>query len=370
MTYIWQKENWPRFTWNADKIITLLGRARKRQGFILAKGDLFELKDLAYLISEEAMTTSEIEGEKPDRDSIRSSVARRLGLPTAGLPDIKKETDGLVELLIDATMNYTVPLSKEKLWAWQAALFPTSYSGIRKIKVGGWREGPLPTQVISGSMGKERVHFEAPPSPEVGPEMDRFIRWWNTETAGTDGILRAAIAHLRFVTIHPFEDGNGRIARALTDMALSQDEKTGRRLYSLSSQINKEKTTYYEILEKTQKGSGDITDWLDWFLLMYLRSIDTSCRLIEGSIFRNAFFKKLVGLDINERQKKVLEKLLEPYPEDFAGGLTNKKYVAITKISPETAKRDIRDLLVKGILRKNEAKGRSTSYRLNHGFAE
>lgn len=369
MKYIWQKENWNHFSWKSDEIIDLLSTARKKQGFILGKGDLFNLKELSYFISEEAMTTSEIEGEKLDRDSVRSSVAKRLGLPTAGLPNIRKETDGLVQLLLDATSNYSAPLTKEKLWAWQAALFPTGYSGIHKIQSGKWRENTLPMQVISGSMGKEKIHFEAPPSKMIEQEILQFNNWWNTEKK-IDGILRAAVAHFWIVTIHPFEDGNGRIARALTDMALAQDEKTGKRLYSLSSQINQDKISYYEVLEKTQKGSGDLTDWLKWFLHMFTRSIDNSCKIIEGSIFRNSFYLNLDKIAVSERQKKVIRKLLEPYPKEFEGGLTNKKYVSMTKVSPETAKRDIKNLLEKDILLKNEAKGRSTSYRLNYKFAE
>lgn len=225
-------------------------------------------------------------------------------------------------------------------------------------------------QVISGSLGKEKVHFEAPPSSVVDQEMEEFFTWWNKKSIEIDGMLRAAIAHFWFVSIHPFEDGNGRIARALTDMALAQDEKTGKRLYSLSSQINKEKTGYYDILEKTQKGKGDLTDWLNWFLRMYSRSIDNSNRIIEGAIFRNSFYRRINQLHINQRQLKVVGKLLELYPEVFTGGLTNKKYVSMTKISPETAKRDIKDLLEKKVLIKNEAKGRSTSYRLNINFVD
>jgi Fic family protein len=365
MIYIWQRNNWANFSWNSEKIIDFLSAARKKQGIILGKGDFFELKELSFFLTEEAMKTSEIEGEKPDRESIRSSVARRLGLPTAGLPDVRKETEGLVELLVDATSNYSRPLSKEKIWGWQAALFPTGYTGIQKIIVGKWRDNSIPIQVISGSMGKEKVHYEAPPSTVVNQEMKEFISWWNKNSNSIDGIIRAAIAHLWFVTIHPFEDGNGRIARALTDMALAQDEKTGKRLYSLSSQINQEKTNYYDILEKTQKGTGDITEWLKWFLGMFSRSIDSSSKIIESSLFKNSFYRKIDELNLNDRQKKVIWKLLEPYPEDFAGGLTNKKYVSMTKISSETAKRDIKSLLQKGVLIKNEAMGRSTSYAIN-----
>ena len=367
MNFIWQREDWTQFTWDTDRVIDLLSEARKKQGFILAKGESVNLKELGEFLSEEAITTSEIEGEKLDKNSVRSSVARRIGLPTAGLPNPRKETDGLVELLIDATSNYSSKLTKEKLFAWQAALFPTGYSGIRKILTGGWREDNSPIQVISGSMGKEHVHFEAPPSDKVENEMSQFIHWWNGKN-NIDGILRAATAHFRFVTIHPFEDGNGRIARALTDMALAQDEKTGKRLYSLSFQISEDKTSYYDVLEKTQKGSGDLTDWLVWFLQMYIRSIEHSLSIVEGSVFRNLFYLKLSSKNLNERQMKVINKLLENYPKEFKGGLTNKKYVSMTKVSPETAKRDIKKLMDHNILIRNEAKGRSTSYRINCQF--
>lgn len=365
MEYIWQKPGWTEFSWNTDQIIDALSLARKKQGIILGKGDFLELKELSFFLAEEAVNTAEIEGEKLDRDSIRSSVAKRLGLPTAGLPDVRKETDGLVELLIDATSNYTSPLTQKRIKGWQAALFPTGYSGIRKIQVGKWRTDELPMQVISGSMGKEKIHFEAPPASIVNRETNDFIRWWNVYKTEIDGIIRAAVAHFHFVTIHPFEEGNGRIARALTDMALSQDEKTGKRFYSLSSQINREKTAYYNILEKTQKGNGDITEWLNWFLQMFSRSIDSSLKIIENSLFKNTYYKRIHESGLNDRQIKVIGKLLEPYPEVFSGGLTNKKYVSMTKISPETAKRDVRDLLDKGIILKNDSKGRSTSYRLN-----
>ncbi len=370
MKYIWQNSSWPECTWNTDRIIDALVTAHKKQGYILGKGDLLNLKDISYFISEEAMTTSEIEGEKLDRNSVRSSVARRLGLPTAGLPEVRRETDGFVQILIDATSNYSSPLNRERLWGWHAALFPTGYSGIQRIETGSWRKNTVPMQVVSGSMGKERVHYEVPGADKIEQEIETFLSWWNNKNNKTDGIMRAAIAHFWFVTIHPFEDGNGRIARALTDMALAQDEKTGKRLYSLSSRINREKTDYYDILENTQKCTGDITEWLFWFLQMYSRSIDDSLIIIEASYFRESFYRNLSNLILNERQKKVIGKLLDSYPEEFTGGMTNRKYVAMTKASPETAKRDLKKLLEAGVIVKNEAKGRSTNYSLNYQFPE
>ncbi|MCK5735666.1 MAG: Fic family protein, partial [Spirochaetaceae bacterium] len=350
MHYIWQKEDWTNFRWDTGSILTALSLAKSQQGYILGQADSFELKDKGDLITEEALSTSAIEGELLDRDSIRSSVARRLGLPTAGMPDPKKGGDGLVDVLIDATRNYYKILTPDRLWAWQAGLFPTGYSGLFKIKTGGWRTGSQPMRVVSGSMGREVVHFEAPPSGQVIKEMDEFFKWWNSPVNESDGIIRAAIAHFRFVTIHPFEDGNGRISRALTDMALAQDEKTDMRLYSLSSQIIKDKSKYYRILEKTQKGRGDITEWLIWFLTTFEKSIENSKRFISKALFLGQYFISLSDIHLRDRQLKVLKKMLERYPEEFQGGLTNRKYVVITKVSSETAKRDLKEMVDKGVI--------------------
>jgi Fic family protein len=365
MRYIWQNEDWANFRWDSEGILGALSTARSQQGYILGQAESFELKDQGDLVIEEALSTSAIEGETLDRDSIRSSVARRLGLPTAGLPENKRGGDGLVEVLLDATRNYQTRLTPERLWAWQAALFPTGYSGIFKIKTGGWRTGSNPMRVVSGSMGRETVHFEAPPSERVKNEMKSFLLWWKNSENRMDGIIRAAVAHLRFVTIHPFEDGNGRISRALTDMALAQDEKKGMRLYSLSSQIVKDKSGYYRILEETQKGRGDITGWLIWFLNMFGESIENSRKLISRTLFIGKYFRNISDIHLRERQLKVLKKMLEFYPEDFKGGLTNRKYVAMTRVSPETAKRDLKEMLDKGVLIRGNGKGRSVNYRLN-----
>lgn len=365
MHYIWQNEDWTKFRWDTDGILMALSAAKSQQEYILGQADLFELKDQGDLITEEALSTSAIEGESLDRDSIRSSVTRRLGLPTAGIPDPKRGGDGLVDVLIDATRNHEILLTPDRLWAWQAALFPTGYSGLFKIKTGGWRTGSRPMRVVSGSMGREVVHFEAPPSDRVVKEMGEFLKWWNNPVNESDGILRAAIAHFRFVTIHPFEDGNGRISRALTDMALAQDEKTGMRLYSLSSQIIKDKSEYYRILEKTQKGRGDITEWLIWFLTTLEKSIENSKRLISKALFLGRYYRSLSDIHLRERQLKVLKKMLDRYPEEFQGGLTNRKYVAITNVSSETAKRDLKEMLDKGLIIPGTAGGRSVKYRLN-----
>lgn len=363
MKYIWQSNNWTDFRWNAELIIKPLSSARKLQGYILGRGELLNLKDISEFITSEAITTSGIEGEILDKDSVRSSVANRLGLPTAGFPKDTKKIDALVDILIDATAKYNKKLNDNRIFAWHAALFPTGFSGMNKISVGKWREGTTPMEVVSGAIGETKVHYVAPPSEVVENEIKELLTWW--DSTKEDGLIRAAIAHLWFVTIHPFDDGNGRIARVLTDMALAQDEKTGKRLYSLSSQIIKEKTEYYRILEKTQKGDGDITEWLIWFLNMYTKSIENSKASMDRSILLNTLFHKISGFQLNKRQLKVMKKLIEKFPDEFKGGLTNKKYVAITKTSSETAKRDIKKLVELNLIKKNEGRGRSTNYNLN-----
>lgn len=363
--YVWQYSGWPELKWDDSILIKPLAEARKAQGHILGQAKFLQLKEQAEILVEETLATSAIEGEKLDREGVRSSVAKRLGLPTAGLPEAKRNTDAIVEVLLDATVNHTGKLNDKRLCGWQAALFPTGYSGIDKINVGKWRTGKEPMQVVSGRMGKAKIHYEAPPSRDVAREMSVFFQWWNSSSEGLDGILRAALAHFWFVTIHPFDDGNGRIARAITDMALAQDEKTSLRLYSLSSQMIKERKAYYDILERTQKGKGNITEWLKWFLEMFARSIKSSNQLIEKAIFVGNLYKYCDDKGLNERQRKVIKKMLETFPEEFIGGLTNQKYVAMTKISPETAKRDIKDLVLKKVLVQNEGGGRSTSYQLN-----
>lgn len=362
MKYLWERDNWTEFKWNRELILESISNARKGQGYILAKGETLNLQDIGEFISNEAIKTSEIEGEILDKDSVRSSVANRLGLPTAGLPRDSKKTDGLIDVLLDATTNYNKTLNSERLFSWHAALFPTGYSGINRISVGKWREGEDPMEIVSGDFKNINIHYVAPPSSMVQKEMDNFFTWWSNSKE--DGIIRAAISHFWFVTIHPFDDGNGRIARAITDMALAQDEKTGKRLYSLSSQIVKEKSEYYKVLEDTQKGDGDITNWLLWFLNMYSRSIESSKNKIEHSSLLNRLFNTLSGFNLNQRQLKVMKKLIESCPEGFEGGLTNRKYVSITKTSSESAKRDIKKLVELKLLKKNQAKGRSTSYSL------
>lgn len=367
--WIWQKEQWPRFTWDSDILLPLISKARLVQGKLLSKisGVNFDLsrEASADVLTEEAMKTSEIEGEVLNRDSVRSSVAKHLGLSTFGLPESTRTVDGLVDVLVDATKNYSQPLTAERLKSWQAALFPTGRSGLFQIQTGEWRNGEEPMQVVSGGMRQEKVHFEAVPGPSVEKEMQEFLEWWESSKSREDGLLRSGIIHFYFVTIHPFEDGNGRIARALTDMALAQDEKNPTRYYSLSSQIMKERKHYYEILELCQKGDVDITAWLKWFLDCYTRALEGAIKLIAKVLVKTTFWQRFGHVVLNERQRKVVNLLLNAGMGCFAGGLTTRKYVSIAKTSRATAFREIGDLVEKGLLVQNSTKGRNTSYDLN-----
>ncbi|MGZ3788083.1 MAG: Fic family protein [Bacteriovorax sp.] len=361
--YIWQHKSWPKFTWDDSKIIAHLSQARKIQGKILAHAESIGLETQAEILISDVKETSAIEGEKLDPSSIRSSVARRLGLSIAGLPAEQRNIEGLVEMLMDATGNYNKRLTARRLKGWQAGLFPTGHSKIHKIIVGDWRKSFDPMQVVSGKIGKEKVHYEAPPSKKVPGEMEKFLDWYNKKNK-IDGLIRAAIAHFWFVTIHPFEDGNGRIARAITDLALAQDETLSKRCYSLSSQISIEREGYYKILETSQKSGLDITDWIVWFLKTFIRAIENSEEGINRAILVGNFWNTYSGLDLSQRQKKVLQKMLECEPQGFVGGMTNKKYVSITRVSSASAKRDLVDLEKKGLLKRNESGGRSVSYFL------
>lgn len=365
--YIWQSKDWPNLTWQSSSLLEALGQARKAQGQIIALADFIGLQQQAKILVEEAFTTSAIEGEKLDKNTIRSSVARRLGLSTAGLPSISLAVDGLVATLIDATSQYEKALNEKRFFGWHTALFPTGYSGFHPIVVGNWRKSEEPIKVISGPEGRQKVHFEAPPAKKVKEEMKNFLNWWN-KPPHMDGLLRAGVAHFWFVTIHPFEDGNGRIARAITDMALRQDEKTGRMLYSLSSQITHERDDYYNILERSQKGSCDITKWLEWFLGLFVRAVDKSKETIELTLSIAKFWKAHSQSPLNDRQLKVINRLLEAGSNGFEGGMTNRKYVSLTKVSPETAKRDLKDLEERNILKRNKGSGRSISYSIKWEF--
>jgi Fic family protein len=322
----------------------------------------FDLRAEAHLqaLTEDVVKSSEIEGEKLQRDQVRSSIARRLGMDVAGLVPAERDVDGVVEMMVDATANYSKKLTAERLFAWHAALFPTGRSGMHRIVVGAWREdrnGPM--QVVSGPVGKEKVHYQAPPAARVSKEMTRFLQWF-ADTGSTEPLLVAGLAHLWFVTIHPFEDGNGRIARAIADMALARSEKTGQRFYSMSAQIRRERDSYYRVLERTQKGEPDITAWQEWFLSCLLRAIERAEETLGSVLSKARFWERFAKQPLNERQIKVLNTLLD----GFEGKLTTSKWAKLAKTSQDTAHRDILDLLARGALKKDPAGGRSTSYSL------
>ena len=362
--YIHQQELWPNFTWNNDEILNLLSEARNLQGRLIGKMESlgFQLRNEALLgtLTLDVLKSSEIEGEFLNPDQVRSSIARRLGMEIAGSIDSDRNVDGVVEMMLDATQNCFTPLTTERLFDWHAALFPTGRSGMYKITVGHWRtDSNGPMQVVSGGIGNEKVHFEAPNSLLIEKDIHLFLDWFNNNTT-TDLVLKAAIAHLWFVTIHPFEDGNGRITRALTDMLLVQSDKTNQRFYSMSAQIRVERKIYYEKLEKTQKGNLDITEWIVWFLNCLIHSLNATETLLSTILLQAEFWTKHAETTINDRQKKLLVMVLN----NFEGKLTSSKWAKIAKCSKDTAIRDINDLLTKNILQKEAASGRSTSYIL------
>lgn len=364
--YIWEQKNWPRLTWSTERLLTPLGECRLLQGKLLSKvaglGFNLEHQAQAEILVEETIKTSAIEGEQLDVRSVRSSVARRLGLPSAGMP-VDRRIDDLVSVLLDATQNFDGPLTPERLGGWQAALFPSGYSGMHKIKVGGWRNGAEPMRVVSGPVGREKVHFEAPPADRLDREMGKFLSWWEESRGKVEGIIRAAVAHFWFVTIHPFEDGNGRIARALTDTALTQDDWQRIRYYSLSAQIMAEREGYYDILERSQKGTCDITEWLEWFLGCFARAIERTDEIMNGVFSTSEFWRVHAQLPLTERQKKVINRLLDEGPGGFQGGLTTQKYASMTHCSRATAFRELNQLNELGILRR-EGQGRAVRYEL------
>lgn len=362
--YIYEQPDWPHFKWNSEKLLTLLTEVRNLQGQVVGKmGTLgFDLKNQANLeiLTQDVLKSTEIEGELLNPDQVRSSVARRLGLDVSGLVHSDRNVDGVVEMMIDATENFDKPFSKDRLFAWHSALFPTAYSGMHKVLVGQWRDDSTgPMQVVSGPMGKETVHYQAPPANNIDSEMKKFIVWINKKQ-NNDLVIKAALAHLWFVTLHPFEDGNGRIARAITDMNLSQSDNQSYRFYSMSTQIRKERKKYYEILGKTQRGNIDITEWLDWFLNCLLRALKSSESILQKVIFKHNFWLNNSLLIKNERQVKLLNRLLD----GFDGKLTSTKWAKMGKCSQDTATRDIQDLIEKEILYKLPGGGRSTGYDL------
>jgi len=322
----------------------------------------FQLQQEAVLqtLTADVLKSSEIEGERLDAEQVRSSIARRLGLDVGGLKPADRKVEGVVEMMLDATRHFDLPLTTERLFAWHASLFPTGRSGMTKIRAGKWRDDSKgPMEVVSGPIGKERVHFTAPAANLVGAQIREFLRWFNAG-AETDPVLKAGLAHFWFVTIHPFDDGNGRIARAIADMALARSEKSPQRFYSMSEQIRQERRAYYDILEKTQKGALDITPWMEWFLGCLERAI-AGAQITLGAVLKKArFWEAIAGLAINERQRLVLNRLLD----GFEGKLTTSKYAKLAKCSQDTALRDILTLVEHGILARNSEGGRSTSYSL------
>ncbi|QUD90139.1 Fic family protein [Phenylobacterium montanum] len=363
-TYIHDLKGWPNLHWSHALIADQLARVSRSQGRLIGRMEAlgFPLRAEAVLqsLTEEVLKSSEIEGEVLDREQVRSSIARRLGLDIGALAPIDRDVEGVVEMMLDATQGYDQPLTEERLFGWHAALFPSGRSGMTKITVGAWRTDKTgPMQVVSGPIGRERVHYEAPAAGRLKNEMRAFLKWFNAGPS-IDPVLKAAVAHLWFVTIHPFEDGNGRIARAIADMALARSEESPRRFYSMSAQIRAERKGYYDILETTQKGDLDITAWLQWFLDCLGRAFD-GAELTLAAVLRKArFWEVQAGQNVSDRQHKVLNRLLD----GFEGKLTNAKWATLTKTSSDTALRDITDLVDRGILVRDEGGGRSTSYSL------
>ena len=364
MTYIHDLPSWPDFRWDHEVLVEPLATVRHRQGRLIGRmeGLGFDLRGEAMLrtMTEDVVKTSEIEGEILDRDQVRSSIARRLGMDIGGLVPTDRDVEGVVEMMLDATQNYGQELTDERLFGWHAALFPTGRSGMQRITVGAWRDdnsGPM--QVVSGPVGRERVHYEAPKAAHVAGAVKVFLDWFNDQ-GGIDPVLKAGIAHLWFVTIHPFEDGNGRIARAIADMQLARSEQSAQRFYSMSAQIRQERKAYYEILEMTQKGDLDITEWLTWFLACLSRAFEGAEYILGGVLKKARFWERNARNPLNERQRNMLNRLLD----GFEGKLTSSKWAKIEKCSPDTALRDITDLLNRGILTRDEGGGRSTSYSL------
>jgi Fic family protein len=363
-TYIHELPDWPTFRWEKDAVAGELVAVRHRQGRLLGRMENlgFQLREEATLrtLTEEAVKSSEIEGEILDKEQVRSSLARHLGLEKGGLKNVDRNVEGIVEVILDATRNYDKPLTEERFFSWHAALFPTGWSGLRKINVGRWRSDSI--EVVSGPEGKQRVHFEGPPANRVESEMRAFIDWFNGES-DLDPVLKAAIAHFWFVTIHPFEDGNGRIARAIADMGLARSENTQQRFYSISAQIRRERNKYYSCLEETQKGDLDITDQLSWFLGCLDRAFAHAEEIQSDVLHKAKFWETYASTSLNDRQRLVINRLLD----GFEGKLTSSKWAKLTKSSQATAGRDIDDLESKGILQKENAGGRSTSYSLVSG---
>ncbi|MDR1394715.1 MAG: Fic family protein [Deltaproteobacteria bacterium] len=367
LTYFWQTDQWPNYYWRETEIFGPLTELRKIQGHLLGRtadlGKAEETELMAQFLEEDAVQTSAIEGENLNRDSIRSSIALRLGLPAAVPAAFDPIADGLAEVLLDASQNYDLPLDENRLFAWHSALFPEGVSDLPKVPSGTWRT--LPRQIVSGPIGRQQVHFDAPPPERVPSEMKLFFSWWEDSLKQSDGLIRAGLAHLYFVTIHPFSDGNGRLARALTDLALAQDEKTGLRLCSLSAQIMKERKEYCRALELVQWTGGDCTDWLLWFFSCLKNAITGAEKKLDILFLKSRFWRTYGQIQFSQRQRKILTRLADAGPQGFEGGLTTKKFAGMAKVSRATAYREIADLLEKGVLIPRPGGGRKAAYEIN-----
>ncbi len=368
--YIWQADAWPYWRYDLAALAVPLANVSRAQGLLLGRlADVgMALRDQASLaaLTEDVVRTSEIEGAVLNVESVRSSIARRLGVDIGALAPVDRHVEGVVEMVLDATAQSEAPVTRERLFGWHAALFPTGYSGLSRINVAGWRDdahGPM--QVVSGPVGRQRVHYEAPPADRLEAEMERFLAWANA-TPGEPPLIQAGLAHLWFVSLHPFDDGNGRIARAIGDLFLARADGSPQRFYSLSAQIQRERKAYYDILEHSQKGTLDVTDWLAWFLDTLHRAIGQAQLTLDAVLAKARFWQGVAGVPINERQVKLLNRLLD----GFDGKLTSSKWAAIAKCSPDTALRDINELVVRGVLRKASAGGRSTHYELDQAPQE
>jgi len=362
--YIWQLDKWPNWTFELAALANLLSQVNLGRGRLLGAMHAlgFKLAQEASLrmLTSEIVKSSEIEGEHLNVDAVRSSIARRLGLEIGGLVPSDKHVDGVVQMIVDATRNYEMPLTNERLFGWHAALFPTGHSGMHKITVASYRndeEGPM--QVISGAIGREKVHYEAPPAIEIPAEMASFLSWFNQEQ-GLDPVIKAGLAHLWFVTLHPFDDGNGRIARAIGDMALARADSTVQRFYSLSAQIQRDRNDYYNYLESTQKGNLEVTSWLEWFLGCLLRAVQSANNELKGVVYLSNVSKRAPSGNLNERQMKLLNMLMH----DFKGNLTTGKWAKLAHCSTDTALRDVKELVDMGVLLKAGESKRAAHYEL------
>ena len=359
--YLHEYDNWWDFRYDKGRVMNELGRIRAKQGLLLGRmmslGFDFQDEALLPALTMELTSSSEIEGENLDFKQVRSSIARRLGIETAGMVEASRYVEGVVMMLLDATTHYDEPLTDKRLFGWHNVLFPSGMSGLYQIEVARYRSGEM--QVVSGPMGREKVHYQAPSPERVPQEMERFIHWINSDS-GIDDVIKAAIAHLWFVTIHPFDDGNGRIARALTDMLLARSEHTSKRFYSMSAKIKLQRNIYYDTLEHTQRGDGDITDWILWFLQCFDQALDGTNETLSNVLDKARYWEYFAHLTVNERQRKLINMQFD----GFFGKLTSGKWAKIAKCSSDTALNDIKDLLEKGMLVKNGEGGRSTNYSL------